>query len=200
MRLRRGSLVSARPDKVSLVGVNNSGPERFQERVVCGITAEGAATARCGSLETGVAARGAVLDISTIEFNANQKVEAAARDAISGLRKLLLGYPAFFAATSMLIHENRHYWQTAEHLPAFVNWGWALLIVSAILLMYGSYQVASALDWEGYISAAMLFFNVLPYLNLTAAILLFVCGLNLVKRANFKFTFVGAPRKRSLGA
>lgn len=138
------------------------------------------------------------MDFSNVEFNKNHRAQASAKDAITGLRLLFFGFVANILATAMLAYASYHYWQTAETLPLLVYPGWALMLAGSVAAMYGSYLTASALGWAGWITGAMIASMLIPYAKFAVIIVPIVCGLDLVKRAGFRFTLVGSPKIRDV--
>jgi len=132
------------------------------------------------------------MDLSNVTFNKNQKIEAAAKDAATGLKLLTLAFVASIFATVIQI--------AAENLQnPIINLAVVALYVLAFGSgVYGSYLAANALDWAGYITGAIVLGALVPYLKLILFIVLAVFSIDLIRRAGYKFSFLGPLRKRAV--
>jgi hypothetical protein len=137
------------------------------------------------------------LDFSNIAFNNKHGTEAAAKDAIAGLRQLLAGFMASVLAIVLLAYADHHYWQTAESLPVLVHAGWALMLLGIGFSMYGSYLTASALGWAGFITGTIVVSTFVPYAKFLVILFLMVKAYDLVEKAGFQFTLLGPPKRRA---
>lgn len=126
------------------------------------------------------------MDLSNFQFNPNQKREAAARDAASGVRMLLLAIPASVVAmVAMFVLSD-----TLLALLAL-----SLTLVAFALGAYGAYLVASALDWAGFINLFVVLSAIIPYVKFLVFIVLIAFGLRAVREAGFRFSLVGDLRR-----
>jgi hypothetical protein len=126
------------------------------------------------------------MDLSGFTFNPNQKREAAARDAATGVRLLLLAIPASVMAmiATLILHD------TALSLLAG-----GITLTSFALGAYGAYLVASALDWAGFINLFVVLSVFVPYLKFLVFIVLIAFGVRAVNEAGFRFSLFGALRR-----
>lgn len=132
------------------------------------------------------------MDFSNITFNKNHKLEAAAKDAATGIRLLALAFITSTIAIVLAVFASR---SQASSSPLSL----VILALSFIAFAtggYGAYLAASALDWSGFITGAVVLGAIAPYLKLICFIVLVVFSIDLIRKANYKFSFFGPLRKR----
>jgi hypothetical protein len=133
------------------------------------------------------------MDLSNIQFNPNQKKEAAARDASTGVRLMLVGFAAALLSLVLAIAA-----QSGAVPAAMAGIAVVALWVVSVAGVYGAYLAANALDWPGAATAAIVLGVFVPYLKLVVWLVLLVFSLNLIHGAGFKFSLVGRLQKRAV--
>ena len=128
------------------------------------------------------------MDLTNVTFNQNYKAEAAARDAATGVRQLLLAFALGVAIIGVAFAAKE---QAGLSLLLF-----ALYLTCFAAGAYGSYLAASALDWSGFITAAVILGALIPYLRLVCFAVLIAFSLELIRKAGYRFSLMGAMRKR----
>ena len=133
------------------------------------------------------------MDMGNIQFNANHKVEAAARDASTAMRLMLLGFIASLCSLGLSI---------AGLLGAVSNPLLSIGIIALLLVslagVYGAYLAANALDWPGAATAAIVLGAFVPYIKFVIWIILFVFSLDLVRKAGYAPSLFGRLQKRAV--
>jgi hypothetical protein len=118
------------------------------------------------------------VDFSGISFNKDHTLQAAARDAATGLKLIALAaclnvtVIGFAAAAPALVPTL-----------AFVAVGLVAVGAGA----YGAYLAAHALDWPGFITIAMALGALVPYLRFICLIVLAVFSIDLIRNAGDLF-------------
>ena len=135
-------------------------------------------------------------DFSELKFDGNHKKSSTAKQALTGLRLVLLSlviYVALVVAT-IAIALNPGLSAAAE---GGLGWTVALLLslVAFACGAYGTYLVMEALSWAGYISFFIIASFLIPYFRIVSLLLVVVLGLDLVSKGGYRITLFGAPRK-----
>ncbi|MBD9480503.1 hypothetical protein [Pseudoxanthomonas sp. PXM02] len=133
------------------------------------------------------------MDLSNITFNKNHKLEAAAKDAATGIKLLTLAFAAGVLAIVLALVASQA--QTSNTLLTIVSFAFSFIAFAAGA--YGAYLAATALDWAGYITAAIMLGAIIPYLKFLFFIVLLAFSIDLVRKAGYVFSFVGPLRKRA---
>lgn len=133
------------------------------------------------------------MDFSNITFNQNHKLEAAAKDAATGIKLLTLAFVTGVLAIVLGLLASRT--QTSDTLLTIASFAFSFIAFAAGA--YGAYLAATALDWAGYITAAIMLGAIIPYLKFLFFIVLLAFSIDLVRRANYQFSFFGPLRKRA---
>jgi hypothetical protein len=130
------------------------------------------------------------VDFSGISSNKDHTLQAAARDAATGLKLIALAaclnvtVIGFAAAAPALVPTL-----------AFVAVGLVAVGAGA----YGAYLAAHALDWPGFITIAMALGALVPYLRFICLIVLAVFSIDLIRKAGNLFSFFGAAAEAGQG-
>lgn len=131
------------------------------------------------------------MDLSNVTFNSNHKLEAAAKDATTGLRLMLFAFLASVAAVGFAI---------AAAMPDIPGpWGWvgtALSVAAFVAGAYGSYLTATALDLSGFITGVIVLGVLIPYLRFICLIVLLALAVNLIHKAGYRVTLFGPVGKK----
>lgn len=131
------------------------------------------------------------MDLSGIAFNPNHKLEAAAKDATTGLRLVLLAFVASLAALGLAMAA------TAIEMSGIWAWvGFGLSVVAFVTGAYGSYLAANALDWSGLITGVIVLSTFVPYLQFICFIVLLSNSISLIQKAGYRVSLFGPLRKR----
>ena len=138
--------------------------------------------------------RGINVDLSNITFNQNHKLEAAAKDAATGIKLLILAFVASVIAIVLAVLAGRAQ-ATPNTLLSIISFAFSFIAFAAGA--YGAYLAATALDWAGYITAGIMLGAIIPYLKFLFFIVLLAFSIDLVRRANYEFSFFGPLRKRA---
>jgi hypothetical protein len=134
------------------------------------------------------------VDLGNITFNKNHKLEAAAKDAATGIKLVTFAFLASAIAIGLAILASRSQTQsTGLALASFV-----LSFFAFAAGGYGAYLAASALDWAGFITGAIVLGAIIPYLKFICFIVLAVFSIDLIRKAGYKFSFFGPLRKRAI--
>ncbi|QWP76927.1 hypothetical protein J5226_00495 [Lysobacter sp. K5869] len=132
------------------------------------------------------------MDLSNVTFNSNHKLEAAAKDALLGLRLLVLAFLTSIATVGLAIMA------ATMELPG--PWGLVatlLTVVAFVAGAYGSYLAASALDWSGFITGVIVLSTIVPYLRLICIVVLLFFSASLIRKAGYRIALFGPLRKRA---
>lgn len=131
------------------------------------------------------------MDLSNVTFNQNHKLEAAAKDAATGIKLLTLAFVAGVLAIVLGV--------VAELAPNTLLSVVSLVFsfVAFVAGAYGAYLAATALDWAGYITAGIMLGAIIPYLKFLFFIVLLAFSIDLVRKADYAFSFFGPLRKRA---
>lgn len=135
-------------------------------------------------------------DFSELKFDSNHKQSSKAKEALTGMRLVLLSLVIYLAlvavfVASALVPELAIYtggglgW-TANLLLSFVAFGCGA---------YGTYLVMDALGWAGYISFFIIASFLIPYFRIIALLAVIVLGLDLVSKGGYRITLFGPARK-----
>lgn len=131
------------------------------------------------------------MDLSNVTFNKNHKLEAAAKDAITGLRLLVFAFLASILATGLVIVA------ADAHDPGALGWlGSALTVAAFVAGAYGSYLAASALGWSGAITGVIVVSTIIPYLRLICIVVLLFFSVSLIRKAGYRVSLFGPLYKR----
>ena len=133
------------------------------------------------------------MDLSSITFSANHKLEAAAKDAATGIRLLALAFLASAAALALDIFAAST--GTSGLLISLLTV--ALLLLAFAAGGYGAYLAASALDWSGFITGVVVLSVFVPYLKFICFIVLVVSSIDLIQKAGYRVSLIGPLRKRA---
>ncbi|WP_372382673.1 hypothetical protein ACCQ12_00565 [Xanthomonas sp. NCPPB 1068] len=130
------------------------------------------------------------MDVSNLSFNKSHKQQANARDAVSGLRWILLACLA--AGLSF---------GTAVAVTATAGVGTVTTIVCIALSVlavgcgaYGGYLTATALGWSSFVTGAMVLCAIIPLLKYVCFAVLAVQALTKIRAAGYLFTPIGPLR------
>ncbi|KOR49901.1 hypothetical protein ADT25_01310 [Xanthomonas oryzae] len=130
------------------------------------------------------------MDVSHLSFNKSHKQQANARNAISGLRWILVACMA--AGLSVGI---------AVAMTATAGVGTVTIIVCLVLSVmavgcgtYGGYLTATALGWSSFVTGAMVLCAILPLLKYVCFAVLAVQALTKIRAAGYLFTPIGPLR------
>jgi hypothetical protein len=137
-------------------------------------------------------------DLSTIQFNKNQKNDSAALEAISGVRFIIVSFTISFLVAVIAISGSLgadFFSHLAAQIPGLVLF--AIWVVAFGCGAYGSYSVASAVGWSGFISFFLIASMLIPYVKLVALIALAVKAFSLIGSSAYKFSLLGAAKKRA---
>jgi hypothetical protein len=131
------------------------------------------------------------VDLSNVTFNKNHKIEAAAKDAITGLRLLVFAFLASILATGLVVVA------AAAPDPGALGWvGSALTVAAFVAGAYGSYLAASALGWSGAITGLIVLSTIIPYLRLICIVVLLFFSVSLIRKAGYRVSLFGPLHKR----
>jgi len=132
------------------------------------------------------------VDLSNVTFNKNHKLEAAAKDATTGLRLMAFAFAASILGTGLSVTA------AAAPDPGILGLaGWALTIAAFVAGAYGSYLAASALDWSGLITGVVVLSTFVPYLRLICLAVLVFFSLSLIRKAGYRISLLGPLQKRA---
>ncbi|BAV99694.1 hypothetical protein [Lysobacter enzymogenes] len=131
------------------------------------------------------------MDLSNVTFNKNHKLEAAAKDATTGLRLMVFAFAASILGTGLSVTA------AAAPEPGVLGLvGLALTLAAFVAGAYGSYLAASALDWSGFITGVVVLSTFIPYLRLICLALLVFFSLSLIRKAGYRVSLFGPVLKR----
>ena len=137
-------------------------------------------------------------DLSSVQFNKNQKGDSAALEAISGIRFIIVSFIVSFLIAVIGIAGSLgadSITQLLGQIPGLVLFiFWVLAFGCGA---YGSYSVASAVGWSGFISFFFIAFMLIPYFNLLALIALAVKAFGLISSSAYRFSLFGKVKKRA---
>jgi MFS family permease len=133
------------------------------------------------------------VDLSNITFNKNNKLEAAAKDAATGIKLLALAFLAGAIAMILAVLSDRS--QISGTVFSIVSFAFSFTAFAAGA--YGAYLAACALGWSGFITVAIVLGAIIPYLRFTCFVVLVVFSIDLIRKADYKFSFFGPLRKRA---
>ena len=128
------------------------------------------------------------MDFSNISFNPNAKAEAAAKDAATGARLLILGLSVGFASLLFAL-----FFPLQESLAVVIS---ITAIAASVISAYGVYLAASALGWEGLVTWIIIFSVFIPYLKFIPIIILIAYSMDRVRSAGYKFSLFGNLQKK----
>lgn len=136
-------------------------------------------------------------DLSTVQFNKNRKIDAAALDIITGTRLILLSFFINFLLLLIAINGSL----VSPFLPGLVgaipSWiQFCLGVASFGCGAYGFYLVVDALGWSGFITGFFIVSLLIAYIKLVVLIVLLVKGLEVLGKSAYRFSLFGKPRKR----
>lgn len=131
------------------------------------------------------------MDVSNLSFNKSHKQQANAKDAVSGLRWILLACLASGLSFGI-----------AVAMVATVGMGTVTTIVCLALSVlavgcgaYGGYLTATALGWSSFVTGAMVVCAVVPYFKYLCFAVLAVQALTQIRAAGYLFSPMGPLRK-----
>ena len=132
------------------------------------------------------------MDLGSIQFNPNHKIEASARDASEGMRFLMIGFGA--SALSVLVSLIG----LAGLIPSALATG-ALIALWFVSFagVYGAYLAANAFGWPGVGLVAIVVGAIVPYVKVVIFIVLLAMSIDLIRRAGFYISFFGPLKKRA---
>jgi hypothetical protein len=135
-------------------------------------------------------------DFSELKFDGNHKKSSTAKQALTGLRLVLLSlaiYVALVAATITMALNP----ELSTMADSGLGWTAALLasLVAFACGAYGTYLVMEALSWAGYVSFFIIASFLIPYFRLISLLLVIVMGIDLVSKGGYRITLFGPPRK-----
>ena len=134
-------------------------------------------------------------DLSNVEFNRNQKTDNAAIGVIYAIRILLaaLVVNGLFVWALLLTGPD----STAS--PGLIEAATIALVPLRILGFccgaYGTYTLAEALGWAGWVSALVILGFVLPQVGWVLLVALIVQGLVVVSKSKYRFSLVGLLKR-----
>ncbi len=131
------------------------------------------------------------MDLSNVTFNKNHKAEAAAKDAASGMRLLLVGFVINLLGLAVAIALTRDFVSAGLATPL----PWMLMLIGFVATAYGAYLAATALDWAGFITIGIVLSMLIPYLKFIAIIVLIAFSIDLIRKAGYKVSLFGPLRK-----
>ena len=132
------------------------------------------------------------MDFGNLQFNQNHRHEAAARDAASGVRLLILAFLlSITTGVVMLIGQTSS--PDNAIIPAVL---FIFSVVSFVVGAYGTYLTADALNWSGFITGGIILSFLIPYFRVVAFIVLIVFSISLIRKAGYKFSLWGPLRKQ----
>ncbi|MET0289047.1 MAG: hypothetical protein ABW178_05425 [Pseudoxanthomonas sp.] len=133
------------------------------------------------------------MDFSNISFNKDHKIQAAAKDAATGLKLIALAASASLVAACLAI--------IASLLPGQATMltliGIALGLFAFCTGAYGAYLAAHALDWPAFVIVAIVLGALIPYLKGICFMVLAVFSIDLIRKAGYVFSFFAPLRKRA---
>ena len=134
------------------------------------------------------------MDLSNITFNQNHKLEAAAKDAATGIKFVALAFLTSAIAIGLAVFAARS--QTPSSGLTLASF--ALSFIAFAAGSYGAYLAASALDWSGFITGIIVLGAIVPYLKFICFLVLVIFSIDLIRRADCRFSFFGPLRKRAV--
>ena len=137
-------------------------------------------------------------DLSTIQFNKNNRSNSAALEAISGIRYLVVSFCISILLTAIGISGSvgtDSLSQIVAQIPGLVTF--VLWVVAFGFGAYGSYSVASAVGWSGFISFFFIASMLIPYFNLLAIIALTAKAFSLIGSSDYKFSLFGVKKRNA---
>ena len=132
------------------------------------------------------------MDLSNITFNKDHKLEAAAKDAATGIRLMTLAFIASGVAFGLAMLASASHDLGA--LSTVVSLAFSIIALGAGA--YGAYLAASALDWAGYITGVIVLGAIIPYLKFACFVVLMAFSIDLVRKAKYSFSFFGPLGRR----
>lgn len=134
------------------------------------------------------------MDLSNITFNKDHKIEAAAKDAATGIKLMTLAFVASVIAIGLAMLASR----SQASGPGITVASYVLSFIAFASGGYGAYLAANALDWGGSITGVIVLCAIIPYVKFLCFIVLVVFSIDLVRRANYVFSIFGPLRKRAV--
>ena len=132
------------------------------------------------------------MDLGSIQFNPNHKIEASARDASEGMRFLIIGFGA--SAISVLVS----LFGMAGVFPSGLVTGVLIALWFVSLAgVYGAYLAANAFGGPGVGLVAIVVGAIIPFVKFVIFIVLLAMSIDLIRRAGFSVSFFGPLKKRA---
>jgi hypothetical protein len=128
-------------------------------------------------------------DLSNVTFNQNQRTDSAAIGVISATRILLVALVLNIGAVVLGVLAGA----AATPILAYVAFG--IAVVAFVTGAYGVFCLAESMGWKGYISAAIIFGFMIPYLKVFLVLALLIKGLLIVSASQYRFSLVGLVKK-----
>lgn len=135
-------------------------------------------------------------DFSGLKFDDNHKKSSAAKEALTGLRLVLLSFVIYVVLIAVAIASAGN-----AELAAFTDTGpaWAVWLLLSLVAFacgaYGTYLTMDALGWAGFISFFIIASFLIPYFRLVSLLFVIVMGLDVVSKGGYRITLFGPARK-----
>ena len=135
------------------------------------------------------------MDLSELKFDSNHMQKSRGREALDGLRLVLLSAVVYMGLTVHMV--------LSLLVPSYAPVSQSTLagLLSVLLAFgafgagaYGTYLVLDALGWAKYISALIIASFLVPYFRLLSLLFVLAMGIDLVSRSGFRLTLFGPAR------
>lgn len=131
-------------------------------------------------------------DFSGLKFNRNHKQESAAREAIGGLRWLMVSIVLNLVVSVAAIATSL----ASQGLPGAVTAVIFLLMAVAFCTgAYGIYSMMEGLGWSGFVSVVVIASLLVPYGKMLTLFIVGALAMNLINQAGYRFTLFGAAKR-----
>lgn len=137
-------------------------------------------------------------DFSDLKFDSNHKKSSAAREALTGLRLVLLSLVIYIGLVAVAIGSavNPELAAFTGTTLAWIVW-WVLSLAAFGAGAYGTYLTMDALGWAGYISFFIIASFLIPYFRLVSLLFVIVMGLDVVSKGGYRITLFGPATRRA---
>lgn len=129
-------------------------------------------------------------DFSNLQFNQNHRKDSAALEAITGLRCLLVSLAIYIGLIVLLVAA-----------PDLGGLGGLLAFLASVVAFgfgaYGTYLLVDALGWANYLSFILIASFLVPYFRVLSLMAILALGLGLVGSSSYRFSLLGAPKRRA---
>ena len=134
-------------------------------------------------------------DFSELKFDGNHKKSSTAKQALTGLRLVLLSLVIYVALVAALIAAAMNP-GLAAYTDSGLGWTAGLLLSLAAFGCgaYGTYLIMDAKTWAGFISLLIIASFLIPYFRLLSLVMVIVIGLDMVSKGGYRITLFGPAR------